>query len=337
MWTLHGRDGIDVDVMTYGGIVSRLLVPGIGGRKTDVVLGFNDLESYLAGHPYFGAIIGRVAGRITGAGFSLEGKSWKLAENDPPNHLHGGVQGFDKKLWKASPVSRSDDSPSLRMTRCSPDGEEGYPGTVYISVTYTVVDSYSLLIETEANTDKPTPFSLAHHSYFNLAGEDSGSIAKHELQIYSDQFVPTNDQMTLLGYAESVTGQTNDFRQLRRLGDTIPLLFQNRGDLYVIRRKALGKSDRAVTHAACLVHEDSVLNVFTTETHLQLYTAAYLDGSHIGKSGNPYPRYAGVCLECHGYPDGANAPQCGDIILRPGHPQRHTTAYTFSNKLVLQL
>ena len=330
-WTLNGPSGLMLEAITYGGIVTRLLAPDRDGRLADVVLGFNNLDSYLAGHPYFGAIVGRVAGRITGASFSLEGKTYPLSRNDPPNHLHGGIKGFDKKIWTATPMETPRGS-SLRLAYRSPDGEEGYPGTVNITVTYTVTSDNIFLIETEAVTDRPTPFALTHHSYFNLDGEAAGSIADHELQVYANESVVNDEHMTLLGRLESVSGQDNDFRRLRRLGAAIPLLFQNHGDLYLIRKETTDDSAIALAPAARLVHPGSgrVLEVSTTETYLQLYTGAALDGSLIGKSGTPYARYAGVCLECHGYPDGANVASLGDIILRPGVLQRQTTAYAFS-------
>lgn len=329
-WTLTGPGGLVLEVMTYGGIVTRLLAPDREGRLADVVLGFNDLDSYVAGHPYFGAITGRVAGRITGTSFELEGKTYKLVCNDPPNHLHGGIEGFHKKIWAATPIKGPNDTPSLRLNYRSPDGEEGFPGTVGVTVTYTVTADNVFKIETEAVTDQPTPFNLTHHSYFNLAGEAAGSIADHELQIYADEAVPTDEHMTLLGRLESVAGKGNDFRKPRRLGDAIPHLFRNHGDLYLIRRPA-GISSK-LAPAARLFHPGSgrVLDVATTEMYFQLYTAKSLDGSLTGKSGVPYAPYAAVCLECEGYTDGVHTPSMGDVILRPGHPQRHTTTYAFS-------
>src|SRR5271165_4342652 len=331
-WTMTGPGGLEVEVITYGGIVTRLLVPDRKGRLADVVLGFNDLDSYLAGHPYFGAIIGRVAGRITGARFDLDGKTYELARNEAPNHLHGGVQGFDKKLWTATPFDAPGGVCSLRLTYRSRDGEEGYPGTVGVVVTYTVTPENVFLIETEAVTDRPTPLNLTHHSYFNLAGEDSGSIYDHELQIHADRYVPTDEHMTLLGCYASVAGQGNDFREGQRLGAAIPQLFRNHGDLYRIRKPGTAHG-RELVPVARLVDPGSgrALSISSTESHLQLYTSAALDGSLIGKSGVPYARHAAVCLECHGYPDGANATSFCDNVLRPGKPQRHTTMYAFSS------
>ncbi|MGO8718817.1 MAG: aldose epimerase family protein [Acidobacteriaceae bacterium] len=333
-WTLCGQGGLVLEIITYGATVTRLLAPDRDGRLVDVVLGFNNLDSYLANRAYIGAVVGRVAGRIPDARFNLEGKTYELARNDPPNHLHGGIEGFDKKIWTASPMENPGGAPSLRLTYRSRDGEEGYPGTVDAAVEYTVTRENVFLVETEAATDRPTPFSLTMHHYFNLGGEGSGSIADHELQIHSGEFVFTDESLTLLGRIGSVTGRSNDFRQLRNLGDAIPSLFQNHGDLYPVRGTGPEGSRSQPVPAARLVHPSSgrVLEVSTTETYMQLYTGAGLDGSLTGKSGARYPRHAGVCLECEGYPDGANASSLGDIVLRPKHPQRHTTAYAFSTE-----
>ncbi len=330
-WTLYGSGGLEVEVITYGATITRLLAPDRNGRLADVVLGFHDLGSYLAGDACFGAIIGRVAGRITRGRFNLEGKTYKLALNDLPNHIHGGVQGFDKKVWNAIRLDVPDGSPSLRLSYVSPNDEEGYPGKVKVAVTYTVTGSNILLVEIEAVTDQPTPFSLTQHSYFNLAGEAAGSITDHELQIHSDDFVFTDERMTLLGRTGAVTGRGCDFRRSRNLGDAIPVLFQNHGDLYCVRRKPWNNSGARQVSIARLVEPASgrVLEVSTTETHMQLYTGKGLDGSLIGKSGVAYARHAGLCLECEGYPDGANTPSLGNIILRPGRPKRETTKYAF--------
>jgi aldose 1-epimerase len=331
-WVLSGAGGMQLETITYGGIVTRLLVPDCNGQLADVVLGYGSLDPYLKDSNYFGAIVGRVAGRIPGAQFYLDGEVYKLAVNDPPNHLHGGRLGFDKVLWCASPLARPDKAPALRLARSSPDGEEGYPGNVDVSVTYTVTDDNYFLIETEAATTKPTPFSLTHHSYYNLAGERSGSVLDHKLQIEANIFVPTDASMTPLGRLDAVVPGVNDFRSARRLGDAIPQLFQNHGDLYQLRGANPLSIEAKPALAARLVDPASkrMMEVFTNAPFLQLYTAAAFDSAIRGKSGAPYPQYAAVCLECQGYPDGANAPELGDIILRPGQTQRQTTAYAFS-------
>jgi aldose 1-epimerase len=328
-WVLAGRGGLRLEVLTYGGIVSRLLLQEGSGQFVDVVLGPSALEEYLDNRPYFGAIVGRVAGRMTGAKFSLDGSDYAVSCNEPPNHLHGGTKGFDKQLWSATPASRADGAPSLRLHYRSRDGEEGYPGNVAVSVTYTVTDDNIFLVETCAEADRATPFSLTNHSYFNLGGEGSGSIADHTLQVYADDFIGTHEDLTLLDRAEPVEGRADDLREPRLLGDVLPLLSGGHGALYPVGKPA---HPGALVPVARLTHPPSgrVLMCSTTNTHLQVYTASAFDGSIIGKSGLPYGKYAGICLECEGYANGANAPEMGDIILRPGAAQIHMTAYAFT-------
>jgi len=332
-WTLTGTGGLVLEAITYGGIVTRLLAPDRRGEFADVVLGYAEFGAYLDDRFYFGAIVGRVAGRITNARFDLDGEVYWLEANDAPNHLHGGTGGFSRRLWRASPGERADGAPSLRLVRRSPDGEEGYPGNLDVSVTYTVAGDNSFLIETEAVADRPTPLALTHHSYFNLSGEGSGSIADHELRIEADDFVPADERMALLGTVEPVVEDVNDFREPRRLGDAIPRLFQNHGDAYRLRERAGQGPGSALEMAARLIHPESgrALEVATTAPYMQIYTGAALDGSVVGKSGVAYQRHAGVCLECQEYADGANTPALGDIILRPGQARRHTTIYAFSS------
>jgi aldose 1-epimerase len=332
-WTLAGRGGLVLEVITLGGIVTRLLAPGRDGILDDVVLGFNNLDSYVAGHPYFGAIAGRVAGRIAGAAFTLNGERFQLARNEPPNHLHGGVIGFDKRIWKALPVVRADGAPSLRFTYRSPDGEEGYPGNVDVAVTHTVTDDNVFLIETEAASDRTTPLTMTHHSYFNLSGESSGTIENHRLTIYADRFIPVDEELIPTGRLESTERNDNDFREGRRLGDAIPLLFQQHGDLYALPGHAdsdLGGNQPRVAARLDDPRSGRVLTVSTTERYLQLYAGSSLNGLRAGKSGKVYSRFAGLCLECQGYPDASNDAKRNDILLHPGQTQRHVTAYAFS-------
>jgi aldose 1-epimerase len=324
--------GLVLEVITYGAAVTRLLVPDREGYFADVVLGFDSLAAYVGHSAYFGSVVGRVAGRVSDARFTLDGEIYELVPNDSPNHLHGGSKGFDKRIWGAAPRESRTGEPSLRMSYLSPHMEEGYPGTVEVTVTYTVTHDNTLVVETRGTTDRPTPFNLTLHHYFNLAGEGSRSIADHELLINADEFIRADDYMTLLGEPSSVEGSPTDFRRSRILGEVIPSLFRYHGDLYVISRAGGGKRSAIPVPAARLVHPASgrTLEVSTTATHLQLYTSVGLDGSLTGKSGSVYPPYSGVCLECEGYPDGANRPHLGDIILRPGIPSREVTRYAFS-------
>jgi aldose 1-epimerase len=328
-YRLTNASGMELIAITYGGIVTTLSAPDRHGRMADVVLGFNELEPYLARHPYFGAITGRVAGRIPDGRFKLDGTTCQLAINDGTHHLHGGWIGLDQRVWDASPVDRPDGADSLRLRYLSPDGEEGYPGNVDITVTYTLTDANEFIIDTEATSDRPAPLSLTHHSYFNLPGEGCGPIEDHQLQVHSDLMIPVDSTLAPLGRTQPVTGEADDFNSNRRFGDALPGLFQQHGGLYLIRRSP----DESLAHAAELSDPASgrVLTVTTTEACLQLYSALALDGTLIGKSGNSYPRFAGLCLECEGYSDGVNVPDFGDIIVRPGMPQKNRTIYAFAN------
>lgn len=326
--TLSNPAGSELKVLTYGGIVTSLRVPDRHGHLDDVVLGFNRLADYLERSPYFGAITGRVAGRIPAGRFTLGGKIHQLALNDGANHLHGGITGLDKRVWQAAPVLRPDGADSLRLHYFSPDGEEGYPGALDITVTYTLTDDNAFIVETATSSDRPTPVSLTHHSYFNLAGEGNGTIADHLLQITADRAIALADDLAPLGHAYPVAGLADDFTTPRRLDDAIPGIFQCHGALYCLDRPDEG----ALVAVARLSDPASgrVLDVSTTEHCLQLYTSSVFDGTLTGKSGRAYPRHAGICFECEGYPDGVNTPGFGNILVDPERPQRHTTVYAFS-------
>lgn len=329
-YDLSHPDGSGVRIITLGGIITSLRVPDQHGELADVVLGFDNLADYLKPHPYFGAIPGRVAGRIRGAHFELDGKSYPLAANDPPNHLHGGEGGFSRRNWSATPSTRSDGAPSLRLEYHSPDGEDGYPGNVDVAVTYTFTADHVLIMETEATTDQATPFSLTQHSYFNLSGEDAGDASNHELQIFADSYAPADDRMALLGRQEPVIPGGNDFRQSRPVADALPHLFKQHGDLYFLPTKPASNDTCQI---AARLHDPAsgrTLTVHTNEPCLQFYTGMSLDGSTAGKTGKPHGPYGGLCLECEGYADGPNSPELGDIILRPGTDYHRTTRYEFS-------
>ncbi len=321
-FALTNAHGLTLKLITYGGTITELHVPDRGGVIADVVLGFKDLAGYLGNHPYFGCIAGRVSGRITGGKFSLDGRNFQLQLNDPPNHLHGGAVGFDKRLWR--PQIAKD---GVRLTYHSPHGEENYPGNVDAAITYSLTDENEVIIRYEAVTDQAAPLSLTNHSYFNLAGEGSGTIENHLLQISSSEIAQTDAQMTLLGARSPVAGKPNDFNRPKRLGDAVPGLLNSHGDNYFLAhptRKSLERVARLEDPAS-----GRIMEVLTTEDCLQLYTAAVLNGSLIGKSGRAYPKFGGLCLECQGYPDGANHPELGDIILRPGEAYQQTTVYRF--------
>ncbi len=328
-WLLRNAAGASLEAIEYGGTVTHLRMPDRRGKLADLVLGFDTLAPYLAAHPYLGVIAGRVAGRITGGRFTLDGKTHELARNDPPNNLHGGPEGFDRKLWNAQPAIRPDGADSIRLTLESPDGDQGFPGKVTASVTFTLTARNEFIFETEVSTDFATPASLTHHSYFNLGGENAGPITDHELQIFANTFAPTDAKMTLLGRRAPVA-EGGDFRAARRMGDVLPGILAAHGDLYFVNRPA--NDDTTLLPAARVRDPASgrVMEVRTTEDCIQFYSGVGLDGSLVGKSRTPYAKHHGFCLECEGYPDGANLPELGDIIVLPGKPRRHTTVYAFS-------
>ena len=325
-FTLTNGHGLSLKVITYGGIVTQLHVPDKNGRMADVVLGFDNLEQYLAGHPYFGCIAGRVAGRLTHGKFSLDGKNYSLTINDPPNHLHGGKTGFDKQVWHAEILS--DGKERLRLSYFSSDGEEGYPGNVQVSVTYSLTDANEFVIEYEATTDKATPLNLTNHAYFNLCGEGSGQIDDHVLHIFADDYAPADETMTLLDRREPVAGRGNNFTYAKRIADVLPGLWKNHGDVYFIRSD--GRSALVPVARLFDPHSGRVMSISSTEPCLQLYTGVSLDGTLKGKSGRRYGPHSALCLECEDYPNGVNEPHLGDIVLRPGLTYRQTTVHAFS-------
>jgi aldose 1-epimerase len=328
--TLANGAGASVEVLNYGGIVTSLRMPDRMGRSADVVLGYRDLDGYLMGRAYLGAIIGRVAGRIRGGLLDLEGKSYPLGRNEGANHLHGGHVGLDRRIWTAEPVTHPNDAPSLRLRYRSPDGEEGYPGAVDIVVTYTLTDENALVIESEATADRVTPLCLTHHSYFNLAGEGSGDVLRHEFQINADRYAPATEDLTLADRAEVVTGTGLDLRQPRRLGEALSGLPGGHGALYLLGQD---KATDGVARLAARVSESAsgrVLEVFTDEPCLQFYTGAMLDAMLAGKSGSRYGPFAGFCLECQGHPNTPSPGVFGDILVCPSRPQRRRTVYAFS-------
>jgi aldose 1-epimerase len=329
--TLVGAGGLALEVLDYGGIVTRLLAPDRAGRLEDLVLGFSSLTPYLARHPYFGAITGRVAGRIPGAHFTLDGQLHELAANDGPHHIHGGLQGFDRRLWSATATLRPDGSPALRLAYRSPHGEEGYPGNADVVVTYCVTNDNAFVIEAEAASDRATPLNLTHHSYFNLAGEDAGGIGDHELQLLSiSAYAPTDEKLIFLGRREALL-ESNAFTRPRRLAEAIPGLFKAHGDVYFVERPAASGPSPVTVARVSHPASGRVLTLSTTEDCLQFYTGCHLDGTCTGKSGRAYGKHAGFCLECQGFTGALTAPSLGDIILRPGQTRRHTTVYRFSN------
>jgi aldose 1-epimerase len=331
LYVLTNAKGVTAKVMTYGAILTELRVPDRDGKFGDVVLGFDDLGGYLAGHPYFGATVGRVANRIARGRFTLDGKEYRLATNNGPSALHGGVKGFDKLVWKAEPVEAKD-GVAVRFRYRSPDGEEGYPGNLEAAVTYTLTDDNALRLDYAATTDRPTPVNLTNHTYFNLAGPGAGDVLGHELMLAADKYTPADDTLIPTGAVRPVGGTPLDFTTPATIGSRIDQLKgEPRGyDHNFVLRGGDGKGPAL----AARVREPKtgrVLEMFTTEPGVQFYTGNFLDGTVKGK-GAVYGKHTGFCLEAQHFPDSVNHAEFPSTILRPGQTYTQTTVYRFSAK-----
>ncbi len=322
---------ITAKVMTYGAILTELIVPDRDGKPGDVVLGFDTLEGYLAGHPYFGATVGRVANRVGGAKFSLDGKDYKLAANNGPNTLHGGLKAFDKVVWKAQDVSTSS-GPAVKFTYHSPDGEEGFPGNLDVAVTYTVTDEGGLKIDYKATTDKATPVVLTNHSYFNLAGQASGTILDHEIQINASQYTPGDEGMIPTGVIAPVKGTPLDFTTSTKIGSRFDQL---KAEPIGYDHNFVLDADAKLPNVAARVYDPKsgrVMEVLTTEPAVQFYTGNFLDGKTKGKGGVVYKKNQAFCLETQHFPDSVHHANFPSTILRPGQTYTQTTIYQFSTR-----
>ena len=320
-FTLTNAKGMEVRAITYGGIITSIRVPDRSGAVGDVVLGFDALESYLKGHPFFGPIVGRYGNRIARGQFTLDGHTYKLATNNGPNHLHGGIVGFDKAVWSAQPLSAGI---GVVFTHTSPDGDEGYPGTLKVRVTYTLTERNELMVDYRASTDKATPVNLTQHSYFNLAG--SGDILSHELAVQADRYTPVDSTLIPTGELASVEGTPFDFRKPMAIGARIEQPHEQLkfGQGYDHNFVLNGSGMRPVVRVTD-PKSGRTLDVATTEPGLQFYTANYLDGTLKGKGGQVYNRRAGFCLETQHYPDSPNKPKFPSTIVKPGEEYSSTT------------
>src|SRR5262245_34546979 len=327
--TMLNTAGMRVKIITYGGLITELHVPDKALRTADVVLGFKDLQSYLKGHPYFGSNVARVANRIASGKFTLDGKEYMLAKNNGPNALHGGKEGFDKKVWKQEDFTSDASGMKLKLSYVSKDGEEGYPGNLKVFVTYTLTDQNELRIDYEATTDKATPVNIAHHSYFNLAGHDQGTILDHILQLDADKFTPTDDTLIPTGELKSVEGTPLDFRKPTKIGERIGQLKGtgegNPGgyDHNLVLNGGETKEPRKV---GSLKDPESgrIMELLTTEPGVQFYTGNFLNGKDIGKGSVAYKKNAALCLEAQHFPDSVNKPDFPSVILKPGQTYKQT-------------
>jgi aldose 1-epimerase len=322
---------LTVKVMTYGAIITEIDAPDRNGKEGDVVLGFDSLEGYLGTHPYFGATVGRVANRVAKGKFKLNGQEYTLATNNGPNSLHGGLKGFDKVVWKAEPSSQAG-GPSVKLTYTSPDGEEGYPGNLSASVTFTVTDKDELKIEYSARSDKATPINLSNHSYFNLAGRTTESILGHELMLAADKYTPVDDTLIPTGEITPVAGTPLDFTKPTDIGARISQL---RGEPTGYDHNFVLSSGGKSLALAARAYEPKtgrLLEMFTTEPGVQFYSGNFLDGTITGKDGIVYRKHQGFCLEAQHFPDSINHPNFPSAVLEPGKTYSQTTIYKFSAK-----
>lgn len=333
LYVMTNTKGMSVAITNFGGRVVMLQVPDRGGIPGDIVLGYDLLAQYLDGNPYFGAMIGRFGNRIGGGKFALEGKTYQLNINNGVNSLHGGPGGFHNVLWKAEP-KQGKEGQVLELTYVSPDGEEGYPGTVTTKVTYTLpAASNELIIDYQATTDKPTVVNLTHHSFFNLAGEGSGDILDHTITINGDRYCPVDEGLIPTGELRPVTGTPFDFTQPHRIGERIDagdeqLKFGKGYDHNWVLNKKAGELSLAAT-----VSEPTsgrMMEVWTTEPGLQFYSGNFLDKTEIGKKEHVYDFRTAFCLEAQHFPDSPNKQEFPSTELKPGETYTQRTLYRFS-------
>lgn len=332
LYTLVNDNGLKTTITSYGGIVVSLWVPDRDGTPGDVVLGFDTLDEYIKHNPFFGCLIGRYGNRIGGGRFTLDGVEYVLAQNNGPNHLHGGRQGFDKKLWDAQAIELPN-GPALKLRYVSPDGEEGYPGTLSVEVVYTLTNDNALRMDYRATTDKPTLVNLTNHSYFNLSAGQAETILDHELTLYADHFTPVDATLIPTGELRPVDGTPLDFRTPTRVGARIDandeqLRFGGGYDHNWVINGPMGQ----LRPAARLYEPKSgrVMEVWTTEPGVQFYSGNMMPPAMSGKNGRTYPRRGGLCLETQHYPDSPNKPHFPSTVLRPGETYATTTLYKFS-------
>ncbi|MXX60496.1 MAG: galactose mutarotase [Holophagales bacterium] len=334
IFRLASQTGLQAEIAELGGAIVSLTAQGRDGEFADVVLGFDDLASYLADtNPYFGVVVGRYANRIAGGRFTLDGETYVLPRNDGKNSLHGGIRGLSRVVWEGEPFEDRNGAGVVLRYR-SPDGEEGYPGNVDFQVRYLLTSAGDFRIEAEAVTDEPTVVNLSFHSYFNLQGEGEGDILDHELLLNSEQYTPVNDTLIPTGEIASTEGTPMDFRTAALIGDRIDndfeqLRFGGGYDHNWVLRPA--EKEGEMRMAAIVVEPTSgrKLVVRTTAPGLQLYTGNFLDGTLVGKSGRPYVHRGGLCLETQHFPDAPNQPTFPSTVLRPGETYRQVTEYQF--------
>ncbi|HNS20606.1 MAG TPA: aldose epimerase family protein [Sedimentisphaerales bacterium] len=329
LYTLTSAKGLRVRIMNYGAIVVSLAVPDRHGKLDDILLGHDSLETYLSRGGCAAAVIGRYANRIGNARFVLDGVEYKLAANNGPNHLHGGMKGFDRKVWKQEEVTASEDRAWVRLSYLSQDGEEGYPGNLQCRVTYTLTNDDELRIDYEAQTDKKTVVNLTNHAYWNLAGQGNGNVLGHELMINANRFTVVDKGLIPTGMTVSVVDTPLDFLSPKKIGSRIRQLSNGYDHNYILNGRP------GELKLCAKVHEPTtgrIMEVWTTEPGVQLYTANHMNGSLLGKGDKAYVKYAAFCLETQHYPDSPNKPAFPSTVLEPGAKFVSQTIHKFSTK-----
>jgi aldose 1-epimerase len=335
LYVLTNREGMEVAISSFGGAVVSLKAPDRNGKFADVVLGYDTLDGYVNDKSNFGFIIGRYANRIGHAQFSLDGQTYTLAKNNDENSLHGGIKGFSKQVWSAKQLS-SKDGQALELSYLSKDGEEGFPGNLKATVIYTLTDTNALKIDYSATTDKKTVVNLTNHSYFNLSGTGSGDILNTLLTIKADKFTPVDAGLIPTGELRDVQDTPFDFRNPTAIGASINQddeqlkLGHGYDHNFVVRGG--GRGSAVLAARAVDPSSGRVLEVWTTEPGVQLYTGNFLDGTTVGKGGKTYALHAAFCLETQHYPDSPNRPSFPSVILNPGARYRTETTYKFSTE-----
>ncbi|HEV7350787.1 aldose epimerase family protein [Telluribacter sp.] len=333
LYTLTNANGMTVRITNYGGIITHIMVPDKDGNMADVALGFDSLAAYVNGNPFFGALVGRYGNRIAKGKFNLDGQTYSMVTNNGPNHLHGGKVGFDKVIWKTEEM-KTDEGVGLRMTYLSKDGEEGYPGNLDVTVTYTLDNDNGLLIDYKATTDKATVVNLTNHSYFNLSGKE-GTVLNHEVMLDADSLVAVDATLIPTGKLIPVEGTPFDFTKPAPIGDRIDDMsheqIKNGGGYdhcWVINR-----ADQSMVRFATVHEPESgrFMEVYTTEPGVQFYTGNFLNGKAQGK-GKTYNKRSGFCLETQHFPDSPNQPQFPSVVLRPDEQYHTMTRFKFSTK-----
>lgn len=329
LYTLKNKNGIEAAITNYGGIVVSLKTPDRNGKLDDIVLGFDSLDGYLKTQPYFGALIGRYGNRIANGRFKLDGVEYKLAQNNGPNALHGGLKGFDKQVWTVKDAGPQ----HLTLTYTSKDGEEGYPGNLSVEVKYTLTDENELRIDYAATTDKATVANITNHSYFNLAGQSSGDVLGHSVELKAAKFTPVDKTLIPTGELKPVAGTPFDFTAPHKIGERINAKDQQIEFGGGYDHNFVVDGEMGTLRLAARVTEESSgrgMEVLTTEPGVQFYTGNFLDGTLTGKGGKAYQKRFGFCLETQHFPDSPNKPAFPSAVLKPGETYRSTTVYRFT-------